>query len=242
VADVPVLRLDGVWRGFDRGHDRVLVLGGVSLTVPAGALVAVLGERSQGKTTLIRVASGTLPAQDGQVLIDGQHTLGLSDRELSEMLARKVGLATRKGPDAKINVQSYLEMRLIATREHPRRSRKAILTRALHDLDLTGAEMWSELSDSQRVTVELAQAAITKPRLLLVDDILDGLPRDAKHAALQTLEELAKDHGCAILMAVSDHTTATRGDQVHHLTRGTLRPMHQPPNIINLDASRQRAG
>jgi len=243
VADVPVLRLDGVWKGFDRGRDRVVVLRGVSLTVPAGVLVAVLGERGQGKTTLIRVGSGTLPVEDGQVLIDGQTTLGISDSGLSEVLARKVGVATRLGPAAKIDVESYIEMHLGATREYSWRSRREQVRRALREFDLAGTEklMWGELSDTQRVAVEIAQAVVVKPRLLLVDDVLDGLGSSAKYAALGILEGLAKDEGCGVLMAVSDHTTATRGEQVHQLIDGKLRLMHHDPNIISIEGRRERA-
>lgn len=53
-----VLRLEGVWKTFDRGRDRVEVLQDVSLDVAAGQMAAVVGTRDQGKTTLIRIASG----------------------------------------------------------------------------------------------------------------------------------------------------------------------------------------
>ena len=183
MADVPVLRLVGVSRGFARGQDRVMVLRDVSLSVDAGQLVAVLGARGQGKSTLIRVASGTLPAEEGDVFVDGQQMAGISDIALSGVLAQKVGLAGRAGPDAKLNVESYLAMRLTATREYFGRQRRAEVRRTLAEFDVagTGKLMWSELSDWQRVAVELAQAVIVRPKLLLVDDILDGLARGAKH-------------------------------------------------------------
>jgi ABC-type transporter Mla maintaining outer membrane lipid asymmetry ATPase subunit MlaF len=214
-----------------------VVLRGVSLSVDAGRLVAVLGGRGQGKTTLIRVASGTLPAEEGDVFIDGQRMVGISDSGLSEVLARKVGLAGRGGPDAKLNVESYVEMRLTATREYSRRARRAEVKRTLREFDLAGTEklMWSDLSDWQRVVVELAQAVVVRPRLLLVDDILDGLARAAKHAALEMLEGVARDIGCGVLMAVSDHTTASRGGQVFGLAGGKLRLMHKDPDIIPID-------
>jgi putative ABC transport system ATP-binding protein len=239
----PVLRLDGVWRGFVRGRDRVAVLRDVSLSVDTGSLVAVLGERGQGKTTLIRVASGTLPAEDGEVLIDGQNMHGISDGGLSDVLARKIGVATRIGPGANLDVESYLGLRLNAACT-PRRTRKAEVKRTLRDFDLAGTEkmLWPDLSDWQRVALELAQATVVKPRLLLVDDILDGLAFGPKDAALEILETLAEDQECAVLMAVSDHTTATRGDPVHHLANGKLHLMHPDPKIINLETHREQTG
>ena len=220
-----------------------MVLRGVSLSVDAGRLVAVFGGRGQGKTTLIRVASGTLPAEEGDVFIDGQPMVGISDSGLSEVLALKVGLAGRAGPDAKLNVGSYVEMRLNATREYSWRLRGSEVRRTLREFDLAGTEklMWSELSDWQRIAVELAQAVVVRPRLLLVDDILDGLARGPKNTALEMLEGFASDIGCGVLMAVSDHTTASRGGQVFQLTDGKLRLMHKDTDeVISLQDRRVR--
>ena len=223
-----------------------MVLRDVSLSVDPGQLVAVLGGRGQGKTTLVRVASGTLPAEEGDVFVDGKQMVGVSDSALSETLALKVGLAGRAGPDAKLNVESYVEMRLTATRTYSRRQRHTEVKRTLAKFDLAGAEklMWNELSDWQHVTVELAQAMVVRPRLLLVDDILDGLARGAKHTALEMLEGFARDFGCGVLMAVSDHTTASRGGQVYQLADGKLRLMHKDPDVIDIDpqARSEQAG
>ncbi len=239
-----VLRLVGVSRGFPRGEDRVMVLRDVTLAVEAGRLVAVLGGRGAGKSTLIRVASGTLPADKGDVFVDGQPMAGISDTALSEVLALKVGLVGRDGPDAKLDVAGYVEMRLAATRGYSNHERRREVRETLRELDLAGTErlMWGELSDWQRVAVELVQATIVRPRLLLVDDILDGLPRACKNTALEWLEGFARDIGCGVLMAVSDHTTASRGEQVYQLTEGQLRLMHTDPDIIHLQNRRAARG
>jgi ABC-type lipoprotein export system ATPase subunit len=214
-----------------------MVFRDVSLAVEAGRLVAVLGGRGAGKTTLIRVASGTLSADEGDVFVDGEPMAAISDSGLSDLLAEKIGLAGRDGPDAKLDVASYVEMRLAATRDYSNRQRRRHVTRTLREYDLAGTErlMWGELSDWQRVAVELVQAVIVKPRLLLVDDILDGLPRTCKDTALEWLESFAGDLGCGVLLAVSDHTTASRGGQVYQLTDGRLRLMHTDPDIISID-------
>jgi ABC-type multidrug transport system ATPase subunit len=213
-----------------------MVLRDVSLAVDAGRLVAVLGGRGAGKTTLIRVASGTLPADEGDVFVDGQPMAEITDTGLSDVLAIKVGLAGRDGPDAKLDVASYVEMRLAPTRNYSNRQRRQKVISTLREFDLAGTErlMWGELSDWQRVAVELVQAVIVKPRLLLIDDILDGLPRTCKHTALEWLESFARA-GCGVLMAVSDHTTASRGGLVYQLTDGHLRLMHTDPDIISID-------
>jgi len=241
VAVIPVLQLESVWRAFKRGRGRIGVLEDVSLKVQAGQVAAVLAPRDQGKTTLIRVASGTLPAERGRVLIDGREMRGISDSQLSEVLARKIGIATRAGPDARLNVHGWVEMSLTATRELSKRQRDHAIRHMLKELGLEGTDelMWGELSNWQRVLVEFAQAVIRRPRLLLIDDVLDGLELGTKDAALELIEGFAEDIGCGVLMAVSDRATAVRADQVWHLTNGKLRLLHADPDIINLHQRRE---
>jgi len=241
VSGVPVLRLVGVWKSFERGRGRVVVLRDVSLEVAAGQLAAVLGTRDQGKTTLIRVASGTLPVDQGSVLVDDREVRGISDRQLSEVLAKKIGIATRAGPGVRLNVHDYVEMSLTATQELSSRERHRRVERTLKELDLagTGGLMWGELSNWQRVLVEFAQAVIVRPRLLLIDDVLDGLELGAKQAALELIEGFAEDIGCGVLMTVSDHATAVRAGRVWHLADGKLKLMHKDPDIIDLHDHRE---
>jgi len=231
----------GVWKAFERGRERIGVLQDVSLDVAAGQIAAVVGSRDQGKTTLIRVASGTLPVEQGSVFVDGREVTGISDHQLSEVLAKKIGIAGRTGPEARLNVHDYVEMSLNATREWSSRDRRECVKETLREFELTGAAglMWSELSNWQRVLVEFAQAVIVRPRLLLIDDLLDGLGLGKKQAALELIEGFAEDIGCGVLIAVSDHATAVRAGQVWHLADGKLRLMHKDPDIIDLHERRE---
>jgi putative ABC transport system ATP-binding protein len=238
---VSVLRLHRVWKAFDRGQGRIDVLQDVSLELAAGQIAAVLGNRDQGKTTLIRVASGTLPVDQGGVYVDERLVTGLSEDALAEVLAKKIGIATRSGSDARLKVCDYVEMSLTATRDYTRRERRERVRRTLDALGLAGVGelMWRDLSNWQRVLVEMAQAVIVRPRLLLIDDLLDGLGWGKKQAALELIEGFAEEIGCGVLMAVSDHATATRAGQVWELSEGKLRLMHKDADVIELHRARR---
>jgi putative ABC transport system ATP-binding protein len=238
-----VLRLDGVWKAFDRGRDRVSVLEDVSLSVGVGEVVAVVGTRDQGKTSLIRVASGMLPADRGNVCVGGVELGGLRDRQLAGVLASEVGVAVRTGPEVRVRVREYVELSLVACRrwrrrEWGRRERRLRVTEVLEELGVSGcADMrWEELSNWQRVLVELAQAVVVRPRLLLIDDVMDGFGLGKKQATMDLLEGFACEIGCGVLMAVSDHASALRSVRVWQLSRGRLRLMadHTSPDVIPL--------
>jgi putative ABC transport system ATP-binding protein len=236
---MPVLRLVGVWKGFARGREWVSVLEDVSLEVRAGQVAAVVGGRSQGKSTLIRLATGTLRPDRGSVSIDGRELGGLSGSDLEGLLATEIGVAGRDGED-RLNVHDYVEMSLAATRKYSSRERDRLVKDVLAELEIAGCagSKWSEMSDWQRVLVEFAQAIVRRPKLLLVDDVVDGMGLDQKQAAMDLMEGFAKDHRCAVLMAVSDHAAALRSATVWHLGYTKLELMHQDPDITYLHQHR----
>jgi putative ABC transport system ATP-binding protein len=233
-----VLALDGVWKGFDRGDDRLQVLSDVSLSVAPGEIVAVVATRDQGKTTLLRVASGTLPVDRGSVRLGDIELTGLSDARLARVLRTEIGLATRAGPEVRVRVRDYVGLPLAVGRWLRWRERRLLVAETLKALDVAGtAEMaWRELSDWQRVLVEFAQAVVVRPRIMLVDDVTDGFGLGKKQAAMEILRGFADDLGCGVLIAVSDHTAALSADRVWQLGAGQLKLMADltDPDVIPL--------
>jgi ABC-type cobalamin/Fe3+-siderophores transport system ATPase subunit len=227
-----VLQLDGVWRAFDRGCGQVAALEDVSLSVAAGEVVAVVGGRGQGKSTLIRVASGTLPPDRGAVHVNGVELAGLRDKQLSAVLAGDVGMATGVGPGVRVTVREYVEMAAAGPKDGRRRrwrkrERRLMASGILEELGVgeCGELRWDELADWQRVMVELAQAVVVRPRLLLIDDLVDVFGLRQKQEVMDLLQGFADRLGCGVLMAVSDHAAALGSVRIWQLHRHTLRLM-----------------
>ncbi len=228
-AVTEVLRLDDVSIAFDRGPDRVSVLEGASLSVEAGEIVAVVAAAGQGKTTLVRLASGTLPPDRGVVSIGTVDVSRLKDRQLARVLASDVGVATGTGPGLRVPVRQYVEMAAAAPkhgghRRWTRRERRRMVSAMLDELDIAACAplRWEELSDWQRLLVELAQAVVVRPRLLLLDDIADRFGLRQKQELAGLLEGFARAHECGVLMAVADHGAAARALRVWRLHRCRL--------------------
>lgn len=227
-----VLRLDGVWKGFDRHHERVPVFEDISLSVAAGEIVAVVCGAGQGKTTLIELASGALPPDRGSVQISGVDPTRLNDKGVSHLRAANVGVATRNGPPLNTSAAEYIEMALGAPKNGKhhrwgRREQRSMAAAVLHELDIADCAplRWDELSNWQRVLVELAQAVCVGPTLLLVDDIARDFGLRQKQALMDVLERFARERKCGVLMAVSDHASALRSVRVWQLHRHRLRLM-----------------
>lgn len=238
-----VLVLEGVWKAYDRGSDiRVRVLEDVSLAVAPGEVVTIVGNRDQGKTTLLNLAAGMEAPDRGSVRVCGVELKGLKDRQLSDVLRTQIGIAQRSGPGMRVRMRDYVGLQLAAGRWLGKRRRSLMTGEAMERLGVAdcASARWDELSDWQRVRVELAQAIAPKPRLLLVDDLLGGLGLGKALEASRLVGELAEELECGVLMAVSDHLTGGLSDRVLHLARGKLIVMSDPPTQL-ADYKQQQA-
>ena len=223
----PVLALGGVWKGFDRGGVTCSVLEDVSLTVGAREVVAVVGDRDEGKSTLVRIAAGLVRPDRGSVRVGGLELAGLKDGEHSRVLRMQVGMAARAGPKTEELMGEYVALRLTSGLGLSRRERRLMVAEVLERLDVADCAKlrWADLSKWQRVGVELAQAIVTRPSLLLVDDILDGLGLGKTDAAMELVRDLAQEVGCGVLMVASDEIAPLRCDVVWRFARKKLRLM-----------------
>jgi lipoprotein-releasing system ATP-binding protein len=218
-----VLSLRNVWLAFPRGRRHVVqVLADVSLDVEAGELVAVLAQRAQGKTTLLRVAAGMDRPARGQVLLNGEDLCRLSDRRRSALLRGRIGFAEPFGPDIDLPVLSHVALPLLSAL-----SKNDAYAQAQSALERVGAaefahQSWLTLADSERALAALAQALVRRPELLLVDDLTATLGIDETERIGRLLHSIAHENRLAVLMSVSDADATTWFDRVASLSGGEL--------------------
>ncbi len=242
----PVLALEGVGKRYWRGEHAHWLLRRATLRVAAGELVSVVAMRSQGKTTLLRIAAGMTAPEEGRVLLAEHELQGLPDRTHARLLREQIGMAGRLGPGIGVQMLDYVAMRLALG---GRRRRREVRSLALGALELVGAERcaerhWEELSDWERALVEIAQAVAGAPRVLLIDDVLDGLGMRETDELGQLLRALAVERGIAVLMAVSDPEAALCSHRVLSLADGRLAALSPLPPADGLAevASTPRGG
>ncbi|MCU0663171.1 MAG: ATP-binding cassette domain-containing protein [Myxococcota bacterium] len=157
--------------------DGVEALRGVSLHVPRGVLLGLMGPLGCGKTTLCRVACGLESLDTGQVLFDGVDitTVGPAERRRAY---RRCGMQFQN--DALFEHKSVLENVGYPLERLTEQSAAEIRGRAMERIAMVGLfgtenRLPNELSGGQRRRVAVARACVTDPELLLCDDPTAGL-------------------------------------------------------------------
>jgi ABC-type lipoprotein export system ATPase subunit len=222
-----LLSLRGVAKGYRRGGRWLRVLSEVSLDVDEGEVVAVVGTRGEGKTTLLKIAAGLELPDGGGVHLGNVDLARCSDEERSRHLGSEISWVHRDGTGLRFEVLDYVGLPLAIGR---RRRRRAVEALAMQALERVGAadcahQRWEELSNWERVLVGFARGVVGEPRLMVVDDVVDGLGMRRTREAGELLRSLVQELGCGVLMSVSDLEVALVADRVWCFERGGLKLM-----------------
>jgi len=159
------------------GYDRRPVLQGITMNVPRGKVVAIMGGSGCGKTTMLRLIGGQLRQQAGEVRVGGHSVKDLSRDELYA-LRRRIGMLFQFG--ALFTDMSVFENVAFPMREHtdlPDDLVRDLVLMKLNAVGLRGAAslMPSELSGGMARRVALARAVALDPMLVLYDEPFAGL-------------------------------------------------------------------
>jgi ABC-type cobalamin/Fe3+-siderophores transport system ATPase subunit len=226
-----LLSLRGVWLSYPRGRRHVVrVLMDVSLDVHAGEVVAVLAQRAQGKTSLLRVAAGMERPDRGSVLFEGRDVWRAGDgrrrrvgcRRPARSLSVPVALVRPAPPDVDVPVGEGIALPL--TSAHPGRRARELARQALEEVGAgkCASRRWSDLSDGERARVAIAQGISRDPRMLLVDDLTTTLGLDDTEDVAMLLHSLAAARGLGVLVSVGDARATRWSERVATLAGGAL--------------------
>ncbi|WP_168915634.1 ATP-binding cassette domain-containing protein [Microcella flavibacter] len=231
--------------GTGRGH--AIALTGISLSIPVGGTLAVVGEAGSGKSTLARAVAGlTDRSREGgpQISGGGLRVLGIDVRHLrpreSDELALRVGYLPQ-------DISHVLDPHLTAgenvavplyerNAKLTRRTAGGIVAEAIDAMHLTLATIPKyphELSRGQRQRVALARALVLDPDLLVADEPTSGVDATVRSSILDHLAEVQRRRGFTAFVVSSEIGEVRRlSDRLAVLHRGTIVGMGSVDEVL----------
>jgi peptide/nickel transport system ATP-binding protein len=190
---------------FRHTVDHVRAVDDVSLNIPKGQIVALVGESGCGKTTLGRAVLQLEKSTSGSIRLDGQELTGLSARELRP-LRPKMQIAFQD-PQSSLNPRLLIETTLteplkvhgMGADQEERIERAA---KILADMQLPRDTLWRyphEFSGGQRQRIGLARALVLNPEFIVCDEITSALDVSVQAEILQLLLQIREEHDLTLL-------------------------------------------
>lgn len=192
------------------------VLTNVNFIVEEQEYVGIIGANGAGKSTLMKLILGELTPTKGEIIVDTD-SIGY---------VPQVGFQTMSNFPA--NVEEIVLTgiyREIGMFHFPKRQHKQMVAETL---DLVGMKdyrkrMLSELSGGQQQRVLIARALIHKPKLLVLDEPLTGIDKEAGEVLYQLLDKLNKEHGMTIVMVTHNMEQVARyTNRFYHVSNGSV--------------------
>jgi branched-chain amino acid transport system ATP-binding protein len=191
---------------------------GVSLDVPAGAVVAVLGPNGAGKSTVARALSGLVPLAGGSVTFDGQDIGGWTPQRIRQ--AGVVHLPEGRGVFPALTVTENLRM---AAATLPRKERREAVERGFEIFEPLAARRRQAaglLSGGEQQMLSLARALILSPRLVIADEMSLGLAPKMVDLVFGSLQRARQTGLSVILIEQLVHRALALADSCVVLQRG----------------------
>jgi len=220
-----LIEIRDVSRIYRRGADEVHALEHVSLHIPRGRFVALMGPSGSGKSTLLNLLAGLDRPSGGSVEVAGQRLNDLSEDELARFRARHVGFVFQffnliPVLDARANVELPLLLTKLGKADRLARAETALRVVGLAE---RAHHKPSELSGGEQQRVAIARAIVSDPEIVVADEPTGDL--DAKNAVeiLGLLRDLSRQFEKTVVMVTHDPRGEAYVDEIHHLDKGVLR-------------------
>lgn len=230
-----LLEIDNVSKSF-KGLKAV---SSVSLSVEEGGLVALIGPNGAGKTTLFNLIAGVYPADEGSITLDGQSIIGMRPDQICDAGIGRTFQLVKPFPDMTV-LENVTVGALHGTSDVAEARDAARKNIELLDLADKISQPAHSLTLPDRKRLEVARALATKPRLLLLDEVMAGLrptETDEMVAVFKSLNEetgitiLLIEHVMRAVMSLSHHVAV-----LHHgekISEGTPEHISQDSAVLD---------
>ncbi len=227
------LRLEGIFKSYGVGTgSETEVLHGIDLTLKRGEFAALIGPSGSGKSTLLNLIGLLDRPGKGQLVVTGQATEKLQDRELTALRASTIGFVFQfHNLLPEFTAQENVMLPLLAARGRPD---DAMQQRAASLIDKVGLaavrdHKSGDLSGGQQQRVAIARALVMEPALVLADEPTGNLDTQSADSVFDLLRQVNETSRTSFLIVTHDPRLAQRCDRIIELVDGRI--ASDKPNV-----------
>ena len=227
----PIVQIRELTRVYQQGEIDVTALDNISLDIPDGDFVALMGPSGSGKSTLLHIMAGIDRPTRGSCVVRGVDVAKLSETELAEWRNHHIGFVFQTfNLIPVLTAFENVEMPLLLT-GLTASERRAHVEAALELVGLKDRmhHQPRQLSGGQEQRVAIARALVTDPTLIVADEPTGNLDAKSATEVLNLLEALNRDAGKTIIMVTHDPKAAAHARRVLHLEKGELLKDEETP-------------
>jgi putative ABC transport system ATP-binding protein len=213
-----MIQLQNIKKVYRTDTVETLAINDISLSIEKGEFLSIMGPSGCGKSTLLNIIGLLDKPSGGHILVDGQATENLSDKELAKFRNQKLGFIFQSYHLINdLRVADNVELPLLY-RASTGKERTKLASEALAKVGLSNRmkHFPTQLSGGQRQRVAIARAIVGQPQIILADEPTGNLDSAMGNEIMDILLELNKREGTTIVMVTHDENMAKR---THRLVR-----------------------
>jgi len=217
-----VITLEGITKVYLAGEVEVAALKGISLHIPEGEFVAIMGPSGSGKSTLMNLIGCLDQPSSGRYILDGYDVSALTDDQLAWIRNRKIGFVFQSyNLIPRASAVHNVEMPLIYAGDNQQRRERAMAALESVGLLQRASHLPNELSGGQQQRVAVARALVTDPAILLADEPTGNLDSESSTEIMKLLREL-NHQGRTIVLITHEPDIAAFAQRVVRLRDGVI--------------------
>jgi len=217
-----VITLEGITKVYRTGEVEVAALKGISLHIPEGEFVAIMGPSGSGKSTLMNLIGCLDQPSSGRYILDGYDVSALTDDQLAWIRNRKIGFVFQSyNLIPRASALHNVEMPLIYAGDNLQRRERAMAALESVGLLPRAGHLPSELSGGQQQRVAVARALVTDPAILLADEPTGNLDSESSIEIMKLLRDL-NQQGRTIVLITHEPDIAAFAQRVVRVRDGVI--------------------
>lgn len=224
-----MIEVKNITKTYGKKQNEFRALDDVSLSIPKGASVAILGKSGSGKSTLMHAMSGLDRPEQGEVVIDGENILTLKQKAVDRFRAEKIGFIFQsffvQGNESVYdNVSMPLEIADVSRSKRKKRVEAALEAVELSDKIKNKAK---NLSGGQKQRLAVARAIANEPSIIFADEPTGNLDSVTGAKVENMLFDYNRNKGVTLIVVTHDPDLASRCDMIVNIRDGKVESVEE---------------